>query len=1566
MAIHPEKFATGDFDLWLASFERCATANGWGETQKLHKLPAYLTGTAQDYFALLSAPDKETYESLLSSLRRVLIPTVYREYYYKQFHARSYSPDEDPRLYVSALKNLLYKADSELDAAARDTLVLRQFLSCLPTDLKFALLATNATPTLPDVIDFILHRRAIHQLSDRVSKATSLASKELSLSRTVADLRISVANLSKDQEVLRDSITAMSTPSSPASCDRRCGNCNARAHTCFSCPWPTMCSNCLTWDHLQHACPRTHFHGGDIYSNSSCNFQGGPDPLRAAPVDADKDECPHIFAFKNVNECGAPLSSSSQQPLVLCKVNGVLVRALIDTGSMKSFISSRVYAGFRPRPHIDVFAGNSCVSITGQPLRVDGVVQASLQLSCGEGVSYTGSFLVCSNLLPPLECILGWDFLTSNELSILGHGSSYFLRGSHGSAPLTPCTSLSEECPTSLSPAVERGACPIMLTQSPSRGPVPVTLSDNVLIPSRVELILPCSVPQSVFGLVGMITPKPSANLPPSLQVAYTISNAGPGGKGIPVRIMNASNTDIEMFSGQKIADFCPMVESIQCPFPEVNYVGSTARYPSVQGEITAALSDSLSIGDRKILLETLMQYTDVFQPDLGETDVITHRINTGTSPPIRQHPRRLPYAYREETRKQITEMLDQGVITPSHSPWASPIVLVRKKDGSFRFCIDYRRLNSVTIRDAHPLPRVDDLLEALNGSTIFSTLDLRQGYWQIRMHPDDREKTAFATPDGLYEFVRLPFGLSGAPATFDRALEIILSGLQYDICLCYFDDIIIPSRTITEHCQKLSLVLDRFRTHNLRVKASKCCFGAKTVRYLGHVVSAEGVHTDPAKIESVKRIVTPQNVAQVRSFLGLAGYYRKFIHNFATLTYPLVELTKKGRPFCWTEVHDIAFSTLKSGLCSSPVLAFPVLDRQFVLQTDASDVGLGAILTQFDRNGHERVVSYASRTLSDSEKNYSATEKELLAVVFAVEYFRVYLLGRKFLLFTDHNALRWLHSAEPKGRRARWIMDLQEYEFEVQHRPGAQNSNADALSRLPQENPINTVLPSEINHGPVLSAAMACLTMLAPEKDLQQAQLEDPSISKVIELKNLGFPKPPYFVWAKNKYLSAFWNCWDSLFLVDGILVKSPPNPRNLPDYAVVVPEKLVHQVMSGLHNSSFGGHLGISKTISRAKGRFYWPQMRRRIRTFVQSCRVCGEIKISTNTTKAPLRPINVSEPFVFWAMDYMGPLPETSRGNKHVLVVMDHFTKWCEAFPTQDQKARTVASILVSKIFSRFGPPVAIHSDQGSNFESNLIHEVCDIMGIHKSRTTAYHPQGDGLVERQNRTLQDILSSFVSEHKDDWDLWIDIAVYAYNTSPQESTGFSPFELVFGHPARLPIEHTLGVPLKNPSLQSEYARDLRKALSSVKGAAEEHLSKARRLQQAQYASQSRREWVPFVAGQWVWLRRPKHWKFGKRWRGPYKVLVQRGVNYQVKDKAGKTLNVHHNQLKLCTVPQDGARPTCPVPETGEIEIVYGHPGGDGNPGCANHEVHNPLKICASTQLTTKHQASHALWRFC
>ena len=697
---------------------------------------------------------------------------------------------------------------------------------------------------------------------------------------------------------------------------------------------------------------------------------------------------------------------------------------------------------------------------------------------------------------------------------------------------------------------------------------------------------------------------------------------------------MNCSNIDVELQAGQKVSEFCPLVEFPvandnleSCSLPSMSMTCNTSSIGDIQSDLENALSPSLRPIERRTLLKTLMRYSDVFDPSLGHTTVVTHKIDTGDAAPIRQYPRRLPYAYREETDKQVSDMLQKGVIKPSNSPWASPIVLVKKKDGSFRFCIDYRKLNAVTKKDAHPLPRVDDLLDALQGSCMFSTLDLRSGYWQVSVDPQDQHKTAFVTPSGLWEFERMPFGVSNGCATFQRAIEIVLSGLTYETCLCYFDDVIVPSSNLKQQCDRLTLVLERFRKHNLRVKATKCTFGANQVNYLGHVVSAKGVHTDPDKIKAVSLLAEPQNVEQVRSFLGLVGYYRKFIPKFASYATPLVSLTKKGTKFHWSKAHSESFLLLKNLLCQAPILAYPRFDQPFVLQTDASDLGLGAVLTQVDAYGNERVISYASRPLTNREKGYSATEKEALAVVFATDYYRVYLLGKHFTLITDHSALRWLHSVEPKGRIARWVMDLQEYTFDVKHRPGTANQNADALSRLPQEIPMHS-----------------CATTMSPGYSLQQAQLDDPALSKIIETKLSGFPKPPYFVWSNDPALRFYWHCWDELFITNGMLVKDLTVDKCYPNYAFVIPTNMIASVLTSIHSSPFSGHLGITRTILRARSRFYWPGMSKHISEFVRNCSLCAQNKLDPNHNKAPLQSIEVSEPFVFWAMDYMGPLPET----------------------------------------------------------------------------------------------------------------------------------------------------------------------------------------------------------------------------------------------------------------------------------------------------------------------------------
>jgi len=377
------------------------------------------------------------------------------------------------------------------------------------------------------------------------------------------------------------------------------------------------------------------------------------------------------------------------------------------------------------------------------------------------------------------------------------------------------------------------------------------------------------------------------------------------------------------------------------------------------------------------------------------------------------------------------------------------------------------------------------------------------------------------------------------------------------------------------------------------------------------------------------------------------------------------------------------------------------------------------------------------------------------------------------------------------------------------------------------------------------------------------------------------------------------------------------------------------------------------MKKTLLRTKNRFFWPKMAVQIKDFVRSCPVCAQTKLNSQHGKAPLQPIEVNEPFVFWAMDYMGPLPETARGNKHLLVVMDHFTKWCEVFPTQNQRASTIADILVNRVFSRFGPPTIIHSDQGRNFESNLMQEVCSLMGIHKSRTTAYHPQCDGQVERQNRTLQEMLAAFVSEHKDDWDSWVSLAVYAYNTSCHESTGFSPYELVFGRSPRTPLELDLDIPLKHPCSQSEYSQSVRKVLHSLNHKARANLHQSRQKQQNSQSSVTNK-WSPFIPGSSVWLRCPKSWKFGGRWIGPYEVLSRQGVNYRIRSKVGKEMVAHHDNLKLCVVPISKGVTVSPVPESMDINFAEGdNPAHqvEMNPGQDIQQYNRPAHLRQNIQ---------------
>ena len=460
--------------------------------------------------------------------------------------------------------------------------------------------------------------------------------------------------------------------------------------------------------------------------------------------------------------------------------------------------------------------------------------------------------------------------------------------------------------------------------------------------------------------------------------------------------------------------------------------------------------SNQLSPNQQRDLKELKKEFADVISDIPGRTDVIEHSVDTGEASPVRLPPYRIPQALRDTLREEIKEMLTQGIIVPSTSEWAAPIILVPKKDGSKRLCVDFRRLNHVTKADPYPIPRVEELIDRLGNAKYITALDLTKGYWQVPVEKESQKKTAFITPFGKYEFTTMPFGLMGAPSTFQRLMDKVLEDV-HQFAAAYLDDVIIHSDTWEQHVQHLTYVFQNLRKAGLRIKEKKCQFAKNCCNYLGHVVGEGKVRPEICKIEAVRNFKRPQTKKEVRAFLGLAGYYRRFIKDFATIAAPLSDLTKASasNKVEWKEEQNKAFVELKKRLTAEPILRNPDFSIPFILQTDASDLGIGSVLTQVDDQGEEHPVAFASRKLLPRERRYAAVEKECLAVVEGIRTFRVYLEGRHFQVQTDHRSLEYLHKMrDSNGRLSRWSLYLQPYDFSINHRPGRQNGNADGLSR--------------------------------------------------------------------------------------------------------------------------------------------------------------------------------------------------------------------------------------------------------------------------------------------------------------------------------------------------------------------------------------------------------------------------------------------------------------------------------------------------------------------------------------
>lgn len=891
----------------------------------------------------------------------------------------------------------------------------------------------------------------------------------------------------------------------------------------------------------------------------------------------------------------------------------------------------------------------------------------------------------------------------------------------------------------------------------------------------------------------------------------------------------------------------------------------------------------TLTAHEQNQLDEVLEEFKDVLAHEddpIGTTHVVQHDIHTKDSPPIRQAAYRLAPLQKKRLEEELETLQKKDIIKPSNSPWSSPIVMVPKPDGSTRLCIDYRKLNNVTIKDAHPLPKIDELLDCLKDATVFSTLDLLSGYHQIALTPEAVPKTAFVTHKGLFEYIRMPFGLCNAPATFQRLVEQIFQSELWIFILLYIDDIIIFSKNFQEHIQHLRLTLQRLRESRLQAKEKKCHFVMDQVSFLGHTVSKDGVKVLKKNTDTVQKFEAPTTIKELRSFLGMTSYYRRFIEGYSKIARPLTTLLKKDTKFTLTDEAREAFTKLKEALISPPILQYPDYDKPFLLLTDASNEAIGHILAQ-KYDGKYLPIKYGGRTLNSAEKNYGVSEKEALALVHAIGKNHQYLHGRIFDVYTDHQPLQSLLNAkDPSGRLARWFLVLQRYQFRIHYLPGTLNVVADALSRLTKHEETDENTPDLTT---LEEAEPVCMPII-PKQITKEVQDQDPDIQQL--RRELEDPKSEMH----------------EAFAIDSGLIYYMGHKKDA-SRRLCIPQHMKHEMIRMHHEPNYMGHFGINTTTNRLKEKYYWKGLIKDVTHFINNCKSCQRNK--GRTQKAPIKPIPLTKAFKQIISDVAGPFPPTEKGNRYIISFIDRYTSWLEAFATKTMDTEVTATLFVNEIVFRYGVPDSFMTDNGTNYTSKMMKKVCELLEIEKIETTPYHPQTNGMIERTNQIILSGLRHHVDDHHKNWDELLPGVLFAYRTAVQSSRKQSPYTLVFGEQPVTPVDHKILPSEILTADTDDYLMRLKENLKTARNIADRQLNKTQTEMAARTEQPNFRQ---HPEGSFVWLQSNKRTKglspkLTPKFTGPHEIIkVHPPSTYTLKTRTGKTLKapVHHDRLKL------------------------------------------------------------------
>ena len=1225
--------------------------------------------------------------------------------------------------------------------------------------------------------------------------------------------------------------------------------------------------------------------------------------------DSDGQAC----EIQDGRQSASPISSCDNNLII--QAGNISTTALVDTGATISCISSELLQKIHPKflnyqeSDLEFIygVGNKQHEVTAK---------VAIKLSIN-GRNFTQSFYALHN---QYSIILGMDFITANKAKLDFENSTITLNG-------LSCKLQSPPLSSTLVKSAQDSFIPPHTAQD-----ISISLAKQLISPAI--LLEPVSSLQRKFNGLDLVDSIVSAQ-----HTVCRVANSTEEPIVIPKGTIVAMARNISVSVITEPQDFVTEPQEPDCTEDSPQELSFDVAPPELPADKAGLLKQELETNRDR--------FTSGNLENLGDHDEHIHPIETGDKKlrPVSYY-RTAPKIQREMD-SQIQLLLKYGIIEPSRSEWRSPVVMVKKKDGTYRFACDYRRLNDLTEKQSYPMPRLEDIWDLIGETKpkYFSTLDLASGFWQIRMDPATKHKASFVTRSGQFTWNRLPFGLKNSPITFQQTMNDVLRDLITKCCIVYVDDIIVFSHTFEEHLEHLRQIFDRLRKANLTLKLSKCTFASQRVKYLGHILSTKGIFPDPDKVHIVQSWQPPKNPKQIRQFLGLTNYYRRFIPNYANIAKPMHNLTKKDQPWEWSTKCQEAFEKLRDSLITPPCLAYPDMNKPFILTTDASGWAISYILSQEDEEGVEHPISYAGRALRNAEVNYGITDKEGLAIVEGFQHFHTYLYGNVTTVITDHSALVYItNNTKLTGRVARWAILLQNYTYTVIHRKGTANTNADALSRIEvQQDPTNDgqkVEEPETRHQDVFSVAPDPEGLIEIHEPLQIIlESEDPHRNEsVLPIHEINLPElqqqcpeiGPLYRYLDtgelpkdNKTTRWIIKNQDQYGMYSGILHHFyEPRTRNAHKYVktvhqIVIPLALRPQVLSDYHDSLIGGgHAGFQRTWDAIRQKYYWPRMYQDTREYQQSCTNCQKAKYP-NRRHPPLHPLPPAGVFGRWHMDFIGPFHTSADGKKYILLIVDSFSRWPEAFALPNAEAATVAQVLYSEIFTRYGAPKALVSDRGPQFMSSLVSSLCEIFSVRRSVTTPYHPQSNAVCERFNSYLEASLRAYVDDRQSDWPKMLPGILMAYrNTPANRSTEFSPYYILFGQQMKTPIDQELTGRI--PDVSAQYRDNMRSVLENVslsRKIAEENMTRHQRENKA-YHDRTAQE-PGFEMGDLVWLHDPRvpvgySRKIRAQWVGPFNIC-EIGPNHTYRLRHAQTRQVMNNlvnanRMKMATALEDSA----------------------------------------------------------